>query len=63
MMTKQQQITASVIAYEGAFAFQDWIEREHVAEAFAEAFSRKSRSFNRSAFIEACKRESEKVES
>ena len=59
-MTKTQQRTAAVIAYEGALGTMPWSSRQWIAEAFANDFQRHSSSFDRSTFIEACKRESEK---
>jgi len=59
-LTKTQQRTAAVIAYEGPFVFMTWEQREPIAKAFAADFYRHSpRSFDYDAFIESCKRVSE----
>lgn len=58
-LSKTQQRTAAVIAYEGNLGTMPWSSRQWIAEAFADDFARHSSSFDRKAFIEACKRVSE----
>jgi hypothetical protein len=59
-MNKAQALTAAVIAYEGSLASMPWSKREPIAAAFADAYARKSKRFDRAAFMAACQRESEK---